>query len=65
MRVLSSLKARPRGASHPASRALTCSACCLEWHKAIRSSAYAEARVMPILMSDALVSGWFTVPGAA
>ena len=27
MRVLSSLKARPRGASHAASRALTCSAC--------------------------------------
>ena len=40
MRVLSSLKASPLGASHAASRALTCSACCLEWHKATRSSAY-------------------------
>jgi len=30
MRVLSSLKARPRGASHRASRALTCSACSRE-----------------------------------
>ena len=29
IRVLSSLKARPLGASHSASRALTCSACCL------------------------------------
>ena len=40
MRVLSSLKARPRGASHAASRALTCSACSREWHSASRSSAY-------------------------
>ena len=40
MRVLSSLKARPRGASQLASRALTCSASCLVWHKATRSSAY-------------------------
>lgn len=38
--VLSSLKARPRGASHAASRALTCSASCLVWQKATRSSAY-------------------------
>ena len=29
MRVLSSLKASPRGASHSASLALTCPACCL------------------------------------
>ena len=28
MRVLSSLKTSPLGASHAASRALTCSACC-------------------------------------
>jgi len=40
MRVLSSLKARPLGASQLASRALTCSASCLVWQKATRSSAY-------------------------
>ena len=40
MRVLSSLKARPLGASQPASRALTCSAWSLVWHNATRSSAY-------------------------
>src|SRR5664280_2851742 len=39
-RVLSSLKARPLGASHSASRALTCAASSLVWHKATRSSAY-------------------------
>jgi hypothetical protein len=33
-RVLSSLKAKPLGASQPASRALTSSASSLEWHKA-------------------------------
>jgi len=38
--VLSSLKARPLGASHSASLALICSASCLEWHRATRSSAY-------------------------
>src|SRR6266480_477931 len=32
MRVLSSLKASPLGASHAASRALACSACCLDQH---------------------------------
>jgi hypothetical protein len=36
MRVLSLLKARPRGASQAASRVLTCSACCREWHRQIR-----------------------------
>src|SRR6266542_5408589 len=40
MRVLSSLKTNPRGASHAASRALTCCACSREWHRASRSSAY-------------------------
>ena len=40
MRVLSSLKVSPLGASQPASLALTYSASCLEWHKATRSSAY-------------------------
>ena len=35
-RVLSSLKARPLGASQAASRALTSSASSLEWHKATR-----------------------------
>jgi hypothetical protein len=55
MRVLSSLKASPLGASHAASRALTWQASCLEWQKATRSSAYAESRVMPILVPDLLV----------
>ena len=55
MRVLSSLKASPLGASHAASRALTCSACCLEWHKATRLSAYAEDRVMPTRAANFLV----------
>jgi len=55
MRVLSSLNARPLGASHAASRALTCSASCLEWQETTRSSAYADSRVMPILVPDALV----------
>jgi hypothetical protein len=39
-RVLSSLKAKPLGASHAASRALASIASSLEWHKATRSSAY-------------------------
>ncbi len=36
MRVLASLKASPLGASHAASLALTCSACCLEWQHTTR-----------------------------
>ena len=40
IRVLSSLKARPRGASHSASRALTCSACSGSDSTPSRSSAY-------------------------
>jgi len=40
MRVLSSLNAKPLGASHAASRALTCSACCREWQQTTMSSAY-------------------------
>jgi hypothetical protein len=61
MRVLSSLKASPLGASHAASRAWTWRASCLEWQKATRSSAYAEARVMPTRLPDALVRAveWF------
>jgi hypothetical protein len=65
MRVLPSLKASPLGASQSASRALTCSASSLEWHKATRSSAYAEARVMPICPADALVSGGWLVSESA
>jgi hypothetical protein len=55
MRVLSSFRVRPLGASHSASRPLTCSACRLVWQQTAKSSAYAEARVMPTLISDALV----------
>jgi len=40
MRVLSSLNARPLGASQVASRCLTCSACSRLTHNATRSSAY-------------------------
>ena len=39
-RVLSSLKARPRGANQLASRALTSSASCREWLSTTKSSAY-------------------------
>ena len=39
-RVLSSLNARPLGASHVASLALTCSASCRVWQRQTRSSAY-------------------------
>jgi hypothetical protein len=49
------LKASPLGASHSASRALTCSACFWLWQSTTTSSAYAEARVMPTLMPDGLV----------
>ena len=38
--VLSSLKARPLGASHAAKRALTSSASCLVWQCTTKSSAY-------------------------
>ncbi|MGH3125308.1 MAG: hypothetical protein ACRDND_30370, partial [Streptosporangiaceae bacterium] len=54
-RVFSSFRDSPRWASHPASRALTCSACCLEWQQAAKSSAYAEVRVMPTLAAESLV----------
>lgn len=40
IRVLSSLKTSPLGASQAASRALTCSAALRLWHMATRSSAY-------------------------
>jgi len=52
-RVLSSLKARPLGASHSASRALTCAASSLVWHKATRSSAYLIRTVEPCTASPA------------
>jgi hypothetical protein len=39
IRVFSSLNARPRGASHSAIPALTCSACRWLWQSATRSSA--------------------------
>jgi hypothetical protein len=55
MRVLSSLKARPRGVSHAASRALTCSARYLEWHKATRSSAYLTSTGEPAAACTASV----------
>ena len=54
MRVLSSLNARPLGASHLASRALISSASCLVWQRATKSSAYAESLVMPSLGRDRL-----------
>src|SRR4029077_15918446 len=53
--VLSSLKKRPRGASHSASCALTCSACCLEWQQATRSSAYLTTTGLPGLVSPAVL----------
>jgi hypothetical protein len=65
MRVLSSFRDSPRWASHPASRALTCPACCLEWQQAAKSSAYAEVRVMPMRSAGVLVSGVAAVRGSA
>jgi len=55
MRVLSSLTASPLGASHAASRALACSACCLEWHKTNRSSAYLTSTGEPAAVCAASV----------
>ena len=52
--VLSSLKTKPRGASHSARLALTCSACRWEWQSAIMSSAYLITTGEPGLMSPAL-----------
>jgi hypothetical protein len=46
------LKASPLGVSHVASRALACSAWCLEWHKTTRSSAYADSPIMPMMRLD-------------
>jgi hypothetical protein len=63
MRVLSSFSDSPRWASHPASRALTCSACCLERQQAAKSSAYAEVRVMPTGLLDGLPGGLVSVEG--
>ena len=47
MRVLSSLKARPLGASHCARRSLTCCACSALTHNATRSSAYLTTTGLP------------------
>jgi hypothetical protein len=55
MRVLSSLKARPLGASHSASRALTCSACSWLWQSTTTSSAYLTATGEPGMASPACV----------
>ena len=55
IRVLSSLKARPLGASHSASRALTCSACCWLWQSTTTSSAYLTATGEPRSVSPARV----------
>ena len=55
MGVLSSLKTRPLGASHAASRALTCSACSREWHRASASSAYLISTGEPGLAVPALL----------
>ena len=52
-RVLSSLKQRPLGASHSASRALTLSASSLVWHKATRSSAYLTTTGEPAAVTSA------------
>src|ERR1700683_5329777 len=52
-RVLSSLKARPLGASHAASRALTSSASCLEWQSATKSSAYLITIGQPAITTPA------------
>jgi len=54
-RVLSSLKAKPLGASHVASRALTSSASCLVWQSATRSSAYLISTGQPIITRPAWV----------
>src|SRR5664279_3260692 len=65
MRVLSSLKVRPLGASHPASRALTCCASSLVWHKATRSSAYLINTGEPETVSPACVPvTWYRTPAA-
>ncbi len=55
IRVLSSLKASPLGASHSASRALTCSACSWLWQSTTTSSAYLTATGDPGLVAPARV----------
>src|SRR6516165_4068762 len=65
MRVLSSLKARPLGASRLASRALTCSASCLVWQTAARSSAYLISTGEPgTAKAAALPTRWYRTPAA-
>jgi hypothetical protein len=54
-RVLSSLKARPRGANQLASRALTSSASCREWQSTMKSSAYLITVGEPITTLPALL----------
>ena len=53
MRVLSSLKTRPRGLSQSASWALTCFACCCEQHQATTSSAYLTRIGVPATATSA------------
>jgi hypothetical protein len=65
MRVLSSFSDSPRWASHPASRALTCPACCLERQQAAKSSAYADSGIMPMRSAGVLVRGLGAVRGSA
>ena len=57
MRVFSSLKASPLGASHSASRALTCPACSWVWQSTATSSAYLIRTGEPGLVSPDLGAG--------
>ena len=54
-RVLSSLNARPLGASHAASRALTSSASCRVWQWQTKSSAYLISTGESFIVLPALV----------
>jgi hypothetical protein len=58
-RVLSPLNARPLGASHAASRALTSTACCLVWQRATKSSAYLIRTGEPVMTFPALLPVWW------
>jgi hypothetical protein len=52
-RVFSSLNAKPLGASQLASLALTSSACCREWQRLTRSSAYLIRTGQPRMITPA------------
>src|SRR5208283_3395382 len=56
--------ASPLGSSHPASRALTCSASCLEWQHTTRSSAYLVSAGLPALNSLAWEPVRYRTPAA-